>query len=134
MSELFDLTIAEAAERIQSGEISAVDLANSLLHLTDKLDPELHAWVTIDREDGLGAAHERDQQVAAGNILGSLHGVPVGSKDIDYTAGMKTSACSKVLSDFVPASVARLKEAGAIVLGQAVTTEFACRNSNRRTN
>ena len=129
MSELYDLTIAEAAERIQSGEISAVDLANSLLNLTDKLDPDLHAWVTIDREEVLGEAHRRDQQVAEGKIMGPLHGVPVGLKDIYYTAGMKTTACSKVLSDFVPSfdatSVARLKSAGAIVFGKAVTTEFA---------
>ena len=129
MSQLYDLTIVEAAERIRTGEISSVDLATSLLSLIDELDPKLHAWVTIDREDVLGAAHERDRRADQGNILGSLHGVPVGLKDIYYTAGMKTTACSKILADFVPTydatSVARLKDAGAIVLGKAVTTEFA---------
>ena len=129
MPQLYDLNIAQAADAIRTGEISSVELSSALLDLIDELEPSLHAWVTIDREEVLGAAHRRDQQAADGDVLGALHGVPIGLKDIYYTAGMKTTACSKVLADFVPdydaTSVARLKQAGAIVLGKAVTTEFA---------
>ena len=129
MAELFELTLAQAAEGIRRREISAVALAQSLLDRIEKLDPTLKAWVTIDREKVLDAAHQRDQEVETGRQLGPLHGIPIGLKDIFYTAGMKTTACSKIYADFVPTydatSVARLKRAGAIVLGKAVTTEFA---------
>ena len=74
-------------------------------------------------------ARRRDEERNAGDIQGPLHGVPVGLKDIFYTEGMKTTACSPIYADFVPdhdaTCVAMLKEAGAIVLGKAVTTEFA---------
>ena len=129
MPQLYDLNIAQASGAIRTGEVSSVELSTALLDLIDELEPSLHAWVTIDREEVLGAAHRRDQQAAEGDVLGPLHGVPIGLKDIYYTAGMKTTACSKVLADFVPdhdaTSVVRLKQAGAIVLGKAVTTEFA---------
>lgn len=129
MPQLYDLNIAQAADAIRTGEISSVELSTALLDLIDQLEPSLHAWVTIDREEVLGAAHQRDEEAADGDVLGPLHGVPIGLKDIYYTSGMKTTACSKVLADFVPdhdaTSVVRLKQAGAIVLGKAVTTEFA---------
>ncbi len=129
MPQLYDLNISQAADAIRTGEITSVELSTALLDLIDELEPSLHAWVTIDREEVLGAAHRRDQQASEGSVLGPLHGVPIGLKDIYYTIGMKTTACSKVLADFVPdhdaTSVVRLKQAGAIVLGKAVTTEFA---------
>ena len=129
MAQLYDLNLAQSADAISTGETTSVELSTALLDLIDELEPSLHAWVTIDREEVLGAAHRRDQQAAEGGVLGPLHGVPIGLKDIYYTMGMKTTACSKVLADFVPGfdatSVVRLKQAGAIVLGKAVTTEFA---------
>ena len=129
MAELFDLTAAQAAEAIRRGEVSSVDLAESLLERLQRLEPSLQAWVTVDREEVLGAARERDSELTSGGAIGPLHGVPVGLKDIYYTAGVRTAAGSRIYSDFVPTydatSVARLKEAGAIILGKAVTTEFA---------
>ena len=128
MPEPFELNVAEAAEQVRNGRLSPVALAQSLLERIDSLE-RLNAWITIDREDVLGAAQEREEQVAQGRILGPMHGVPVGLKDIYYTAGMKTTANSKVYADFVPSfdatSVRKMKEAGAIVLGKAMTTEFA---------
>ena len=128
MPEPFELNVAEAAEQVRNGSLSPVALAQSLLERIDSLE-RLNAWITIDREDVLGAAQEREEQVAQGRILGPMHGVPVGLKDIYYTAGMKTTANSKVYADFVPSfdatSVRKMKEAGAIVLGKAMTTEFA---------
>ena len=75
-------------------------------------------------------AKEADAAVSGNRTLGPLHGVPVGMKDIYYTAGIPTRAGSEVYKDFVPdydaTSLKLLKRAGAIMLGKAVTTEFAC--------
>ena len=129
MAEPFDLTVAETAEQIRRRELSSVALAESLLDRIERLEPTLTAWVTIDREEVLSVAQQRDRELEERGPRGPLHGIPVGLKDIFYTAGMKTTAGSKIYADFVPTydatSVARLKEAGAIILGKAVTTEFA---------
>ena len=113
MPEPFELNVAEAAEQVRNGSLSPVTLAQSLLERIDSLE-RLNAWITIDREDVLGAAQERADQAAQGRILGPMHGVPVGLKDIYYTAGMKTTANSKVYADFVPdfdaTSVRKMKE------------------------
>ena len=129
MTEPFELTVAEAANRIRRGDLSSLDLAESLLARLGRLEPDLRAWVTIDREGVLEAARQRDRELEEAGPRGPLHGIPVGLKDIFYTAGMKTAAGSKVYADFVPAydatCVAGLKEAGAVILGKAVTTDFA---------
>ena len=129
MSEPFNLTVSEAAEQIRQGSLSPVDLAQSLLDRIDALDPALKAWVTIDREEVLSIARQREQELSSSGPKGPIHGVPVGLKDIFYTEGMKTTACSRIYADFVPdydaTTVARIKEAGGIILGKAVTTEFA---------
>ena len=78
-----------------------MNLAQSLLDRINLLEPELRAWVTIDREEVLNAAKQRESELDGGS-LGPLHGVPIGLKDIFYTAGMKTSACSRIFADFVP--------------------------------
>ena len=129
MTTPYRLGVAESAQEIRNGALSPVTLAESLLGRIDALEPSLQAWVTIDREQVLSAARGREQEAEQGRIRGPLHGVPVGIKDIFYTEGMATTACSRILADFVPdfdaPCVAKLKEAGAIVLGKAVTTEFA---------
>ena len=128
MAEPYALGIAVAARQIREKQLSPVALVQSLLGRIDRLEPALQAWVTIDREEVLNAAQQRESSLDGGP-LGPLHGIPVGLKDIFYTAGMKTSACSRIFADFVPSYdatvVSRLKAAGAIILGKAVTTEFA---------
>ena len=130
MPEPFELTVAEAAEKIRSGELTSVGLVESLLQRNDRLEPALNAWVTLDREELLNNARDRDTELSKTGPKGPLHGVPMGFKDIFYTAGIKTTACSKIYADFVPTydatCVARLKEAGAVTMGKLVTTEFAC--------
>jgi aspartyl-tRNA(Asn)/glutamyl-tRNA(Gln) amidotransferase subunit A len=129
MSEPYHLSVSESADQIKRGQLSPVDLAQSLLDRIDSLDPTLQAWVTIDREEVLNTARQREEELARGEVRGPIHGVPLGLKDIFYTAGMKTTACSRIYADFVPSydatCVARIKEAGGIILGKAVTTEFA---------
>ena len=129
MPQPYELTVSQAAKQINEKKLSPVDLAQSLLERIDATDKDLQAWVTIDREEVLTTAKQREDEARQGKSRGLLHGVPVGLKDIFYTAGMKTAAGSKVYADFVPAfdatSVAKIKEAGGIILGKAVTTEFA---------
>ena len=129
MPQPYELTVSQAAQQIKAKTLSPLELAQSLLDRIEATDKELKAWVTIDREEVLSVAKQREEEARQGKSLGLLHGVPVGLKDIFYTAGIKTAAGSKVYSNFVPdydaTSVAKIKEAGGIILGKAVTTEFA---------
>ena len=129
MPEPYELSVAEAATEIKTGNLSPVELAESLLARIDALDGELRAWVTIDREGLLDTARRRELSADWGGQLGLLHGIPVGLKDIFYTEGMLTACGSRVYADFVPeydaTTVAKIKEAGGLVMGKAVTTEFA---------
>ena len=129
MAEPYTLSLGAAAALIRRRELSPVDYAAALLARIDALEPALQAWVTLDREGALAAAAERERELERGAEPGLLHGVPLALKDIFYTAGLKTTACSRIYADFMPdydaTCVARLKAAGAVILGKAVTTEFA---------
>ncbi len=130
MAELHEVTATEAAERIRRRQLSPVEVVQALLARIERLEPELCAWVTLDAEGALAAARGAEKMAARRDAeLGPLHGVPVGLKDIYYTKGLRTTACFPPLADFVPdrdaVSVARLRAAGAIVLGKTVTTQFA---------
>jgi len=130
MTEAFALTVSEAAKKIRQGELSPVDLVESLLARIDILEPALKAWVYLDREAVRREARAKAADRQSGGGKGLLHGVPIGLKDIYYTAGIPTTACSRVYANFVPdydaTTVKLLKQAGAIILGKTVTTEFAC--------
>ena len=130
MPEPNELTAAEAARAIAERSLTAVELAQACLNRIEALDDRLLAWVYVDRDTVLNSARAADAAVAEGQPLGPLHGVPIGVKDIYYTAGIPTRAGSEVYKDFVPdfdaASLTLLKRAGAVMLGKAVTTEFAC--------
>ena len=128
MAESYTLSVSEAAEHVRDGQLSATDYASALLDRIDSFEPDLQAWVTVDREAVITEARQREQDRERGHT-GIMQGVPVGLKDIFYTVGVKTTACSRIYADFVPTydatCVARLREAGAVILGKAVTTEFA---------
>jgi len=127
--EPHDLTVAEAAAAIAAGELSALELVSSCLERIDALEEKIQAWALVDREGALQAAHRLDQELRQGQRRGPLHGIPVGIKDIFYTTGLRTEAGSKSWKGFVPSydstAVARLKEAGAIILGKTHSTQFA---------
>jgi aspartyl-tRNA(Asn)/glutamyl-tRNA(Gln) amidotransferase subunit A len=129
MTEPYRLTLSEMIQQIRRKKLSPVALAESLLKRIDFLEPSIQAWVTIDRDKVLKEARRHDKEISRGRIRGPLHGIPLGVKDIFYTAGMKTTGGSKILADFIPSfdstAVLRLKQAGAIVLGKTATTEFA---------
>jgi aspartyl-tRNA(Asn)/glutamyl-tRNA(Gln) amidotransferase subunit A len=83
----------------------------------------------VDHQGALAQAELLDKELATTGPRGALHGIPIGCKDLFYTSGMKTTACSPLYADFVPASdatvVSRLKQAGAVILGKTMCTEFA---------
>ena len=137
MPQLHELTAAQLAHQIRAREVSAVDVAEALLARTDALE-SLQAWVYIDRETVLADAEQRQRELDSLPNPGPLHGVPVGVKDIFYTAGIPTTACSQVYADFVPdrdaAVLTSLKQAGAIMMGKTVTTEFACLDPSQTLN
>jgi aspartyl-tRNA(Asn)/glutamyl-tRNA(Gln) amidotransferase subunit A len=128
-TELHELGAREAAERIARRELSPVDLLEHLIRRLDELEPQIRAWVTVDRSRALAAAKELEVDARHGRIRGALHGVPIGLKDIYSTAGLRTTCGSPIFAEYVPSSdatvVRRLKQAGALILGKTVTTEFA---------
>jgi aspartyl-tRNA(Asn)/glutamyl-tRNA(Gln) amidotransferase subunit A len=127
--DAYKQTLSDASRLIHLNKLSPSELLNSLLHRIDALEPELKAWVTIDREGAIATAERYSKEVEEGRLRGPLHGIPVGVKDIYYTKGMTTTAGSTILADFVPSfdatTVTKLKKAGAIILGKTETTEFA---------
>jgi aspartyl-tRNA(Asn)/glutamyl-tRNA(Gln) amidotransferase subunit A len=129
MPELSELTASEAAQLIRQRDLSPVALVESLLQQIERLEPKVEAWVTVDRAGALATAKQLEAEAQRGSIRGPLHGVPIGVKDIYWTAGIKTTCGSRIFTDHVPnydaTTVARLKQAGAIILGKTVTTEFA---------
>lgn len=129
MAELASLSATEAAVAIRRREVSAADLVEALGRRIEEREPQILAWETLDLEGARRQAQALDGELAAGHLRGPLHGVPVGVKDIFYTAGLPTRAGSPIYRDFVPSydatAVKRLRRAGAIVLGKTQTTQFA---------
>jgi Asp-tRNA(Asn)/Glu-tRNA(Gln) amidotransferase A subunit family amidase len=123
------MTLTEAVRQIRTRELSPLELAESCLKQIDRLEPRIKAWVTVDREGALRQAKSLGENAQAFSLRGILHGIPIGVKDIFYTAGMRTTAGHSAMAQFAPrhdsAVVERLKQAGAIILGKTTTTEFA---------
>jgi len=126
---LHTLDAVDAARAIREKVLSPVDLVDALLDRIERIDGRVQAWVLVDRDGARRAARQAADEAALGTFRGPLHGVPFGAKDIFYSAGLPTEGGSKTMAGFVPdydaTSVARLKAAGAILLGKLHTTEFA---------
>jgi aspartyl-tRNA(Asn)/glutamyl-tRNA(Gln) amidotransferase subunit A len=130
MTEPYDLSLCEAAEAIRQKRLSPAELLDSTLGRIERVEPRVLAWARICSEDARREARRLTDLQAHGTILGPLHGIPVGVKDIYYTEGVETRCGSPIMAGFVPTedatAVVRLRRAGAIVLGKTHTTEFAC--------
>ena len=126
---LLDLTISELAPRIQSGEVSPVEVTEAALARADRLQPVLNSFITLLHEQAMARAREMEAEIASGKYRGPLHGIPIGIKDNIATAGIRSTVGSLVLSDNVPEEDARVvtlcDEAGAIMLGKENLEEFA---------
>jgi aspartyl-tRNA(Asn)/glutamyl-tRNA(Gln) amidotransferase subunit A len=121
-------TIAEAARLIAAKKLSPVEFTRTLLARIASLDPQVNAFITVTEKPALAAARAAERAVMAGR-KGRLLGIPLAYKDIFETAGIRTTAHSRILADNVPAqdaeTVRRLGAAGAIMLGKLATHEFA---------
>ena len=128
-SELHDLTLAEASEQVKSKALSPVEYTRALIARSEALQPQLFAFLTPTFERALEQAQAAEQEIAAGNYRGGMHGIPYAVKDIYDTAGTLTTGQSKTNIDRVPdkdcTAVAKLQEAGAVLTGKLTTHEFA---------
>lgn len=129
VAELYELSVVDIVEGIAARRLAPLELVEALLERIDALEPSLLAWANIDRDGALAAARACETSLAGGAPPGALAGLPLGVKDIYYTAGQPTEAGSPILKGFVPeqdaGAVARLRQAGAIILGKTITTQFA---------
>jgi aspartyl-tRNA(Asn)/glutamyl-tRNA(Gln) amidotransferase subunit A len=127
--ELPWLGAAELGRRIRARETSAVQATRLYLDRIERLNPLFEAYVTVTAERALVEAEAADGEIAAGRWRGPLHGVPFCLKDIVQTDGIRTTAGSYILADWVPEADAtvttRLTAAGAVLLGKVNTHEFA---------
>lgn len=129
LAQLPLLDLAEASQAVQKKEVSPVDLTQACLARIERLDPKLNAFITVTAEPALEEAARAEAEIARGEWKGPLHGIPVAVKDLAETAGVRTTAGSKVLEHHIPSEdaeiVRRLRSAGAILLGKLNLHEFA---------
>src|SRR2546426_5955377 len=127
--DLYHLSVHDLAGRIRQRDVSSVEVVEAHLRGIDALTPRLSAFFTLTGDRALEEARQAEAEIAAGRWRGPLHGIPYGAKDIIETAGVRTTHGSSFFRDHVPAEdaecIARLKRAGAIMLGKTLTHEFA---------
>lgn len=121
MSSYTNLTIKQARAMLDRKEISSVDLTKSYIERIKKLDNQLNAFLTVCEDEALQAAKAADKRIVQGDST-PLLGIPIALKDLFITRGIRTTAASKVLENYIPqydgTVVKRLKDAGAIILGK----------------
>ena len=129
-------SVGDVVRRIAGGELTASELVEPMLERIASLDGEVHAFLALDAAGARAAAAEVDRRRAAGEPLGPLAGVPVALKDNLVTAGLATTAGSKILAGWIPpydaTVVERLRAAGAIILGKVNLDEFGMGSSTER--
>ena len=132
--DLHSLTIDDARSAVQERQTTAASLAEAFYLKIEHDDPRIGAYLTLSKERAMEQALRMDSLAAKGEKLPPLGGVPVGIKDVMVTRGLRTTAGSKILGNFVPpydcTAVARLEAAGAVVLGKLNCDEFAMGSSN----
>ncbi len=129
MAELYELGAKSAARKIAEGTLTSRQLVEALIQRIKDVDEKIEAWAYFDPDYALSQADTADRIYGEGQSVGPLHGVPVGFKDIIDTYDMPTENGTPVHQDRRPeqdaAIVAKLREAGAIILGKTITTELA---------
>ncbi|MCH8989473.1 MAG: amidase [Chloroflexi bacterium] len=135
-SELPFLSAGDLSRLIQSKEVSPVEATEAYLDRIDALDFKFNSYLTVMREQARSDARQAERDIANGNYLGPLHGVPVAVKDQFWSKGVRTTGGSRILADFVPDEdatvVANLRRAGAVILGKTNMTEFAITGFSHR--
>jgi Asp-tRNA(Asn)/Glu-tRNA(Gln) amidotransferase A subunit family amidase len=137
-TQLHWLSAADAARAVRDGALSSEELVGACLARIREVDGDVQAWAYLDPEHALAQARILDQMRRAGEVLGPLHGVPVGIKDIIDTTDMPTECGSSIHAGRTPVhdatAVALLRAAGAVVLGKTVTTEYALYSPGKTRN
>jgi aspartyl-tRNA(Asn)/glutamyl-tRNA(Gln) amidotransferase subunit A len=130
---MHEATIAQLAQELKSRKISSQELTKHFLERISRLDEDLNAFITITQNDALAQAKAADARLASGEET-PLTGIPIAHKDIFCTKRVKTSCGSRMLDNFISpydaTVVARLKQAGAVMLGKTNMDEFAMGSSN----
>jgi aspartyl-tRNA(Asn)/glutamyl-tRNA(Gln) amidotransferase subunit A len=133
MSELHFKTIAELSAALDAGELTSVELTQSIIDRTAAVDDKVKAFLSFDAEDALAQAKASDARRAAGKSLGKLDGIPIGIKDVLAVKDQPLRCASKMLEGYVSpfdaTSVAKLREAGAVIWGRLNMDEFAMGSS-----
>jgi aspartyl-tRNA(Asn)/glutamyl-tRNA(Gln) amidotransferase subunit A len=128
-----DLTIVEAGVQLRAGELSSVELLDSVLERASLTEAELHCYLVIDHDRARARAESADAMLAEGQDLGPLHGIPIAVKDNFCTRGLPTSCGSQILAGYRPpydaTAVARLRNAGSVIIGKTNLDEFAMGSS-----
>ena len=126
---ILQLGARELSEKIRDGEISVKEAVDAYREQITKMEPQVHAFLSVDDDILAGRIQEVEEGIRSGRYSGPLAGVPVAVKDNICTKGQKTTCASKILENFVPAfdaeAVKRLEDAGMIVLGKTNMDEFA---------
>ncbi len=122
MVDCTTLSVSQAAQALQAGQLNSIELVNGILERIDKENPSLNAVVTLDAEGARKQARAADEARQAGRAAGPLHGIPMTIKDSFETAGMRTVSGFPPFATRIPTAdappVARLRDAGAIILGK----------------
>jgi len=128
-TDLHFLTIADAARLIRQRQLSPVTLTRAFLERIAAVGPQLDAYLLVTAEHAREQARAAEAEIMAGNYRGPMHGIPFALKDIYCTAGIRTTSHSRTRADYVPdfdaTTVAKLRQAGAVLLGKLATHEFA---------
>jgi aspartyl-tRNA(Asn)/glutamyl-tRNA(Gln) amidotransferase subunit A len=128
MSDLTTLTMRDAADAVRARELSPVDLVEAFLARIEAVDATITSYILVAADRARASAKAAEAEIVAGQYRGPLHGLPFAVKDNYYTRGIRTCANSRVLLDHVPdfdaTPVARLRAAGAILLGKLNTWEY----------
>jgi len=128
-ADLCLMTIVEAGPLLRARRFSPVELTQAYLDRIESLNPAINAFITVLGEEALAHAREMEQEIATGHYRGPLHGIPIAVKDIFATDGHRTTCASKILKDNIThydaTAIARLKQAGCILLGKLTMMEFA---------
>ena len=128
-TELFYLSVAEAATELVAQRLSPVELTQAYLDRIAEINPLINAYITITADRALDQAKQAEAEIVRGNYKGPLHGIPIGLKDLFDTKGIRTTAGSKIMAERVPSEdgqvVSLLNHAGAILLGKLNMHEFA---------
>ncbi len=130
MSEdLAMLTLKQVSDLVASKQVSPVELVDTVLQRIERYQPTLNAYITVLAADARAEAKRLEQQLGKSGPASPLFGIPIALKDLFYTKGIRTTAGSKILADFIPdfdsAVTERLHHAGAILIGKTNTHEFA---------